>query len=419
MNDAANAWKKHLAILRAGQFSVSLGLTGTAPFIGLHMARLANGGDSVLLWTSLAMAGPSLTYMLTTPLWGKLNDRMERKWSVVRALAGLAACMVGMAMSTTPATFLLFRLLQGTLGGISDASLGWIASMVPSDRKGEAIGKYQQASLAGALAGPLLGGFAMFLTGEASMLILTAILAACCAYASARFLPKGRNRTSETSRPVFGIFASITLFWQTKPLRMILTAGVLTRGMTAALAVVFPLLVSERFGTGAGMAALIGMHEAAGGLGALTGSGFWGKRSDRMDGIKIIRLASLMGALTILLQAASPLYALLLPLRALHGFFSSAVSPLVLRTITGESSHETYGVRIGTANSLLVFGQLAGSFIPAALRGIPELALAVSAISLLPLAAAAAASGSNAPRSNGLLIRKKGGVANESGFSGP
>lgn len=413
-------WKKHLSILWAGQFSVSLGLTGTAPFIGLHMARLTDDGGAVVLWASLAMAGPSLAYMLTTPLWGKLGDRMDRKWSVVRALSGLAACMIGMALSTNAAAFLLFRLLQGALGGISDASLGWIAASVPPDRRGEAIGIYQQASLAGSLGGPLLGGFAMTLTGEASMLIFTAVLAGSCACASAFWLPMGRNVSAKkrdwSGEP--GIAASLAVFWRMKELRVMLTAGALTRGMTAALAVLLPLTVSERFGGGSGTAALIGMHEAAGGSGALIGSRYWGKRSDLREGKTMIRLASLMGVLTILLQAASPVYAMLLPCRAIHGFYSSAISPIVLRAITRESGQESLGVRIGTANSVLVFGQFAGSFIPAALRGISEPALAVAAVGLIPLAAAGSASSLNVRSRNRLLTRKKGGNSNESSISG-
>ncbi len=373
-----------------------------------------------MLWASLAMAGPSLAYMLTTPLWGKLSDRMDRKWSVVRALSGLAACMIGMSLSTNAAAFLLFRLLQGALGGISDASLSWIAASVPPDRRGEAIGIYQQASLAGSLGGPLLGGLAMSLAGEASMLILTASLAASCACASACWLPKGRNASARKRdrRGEPGIAATLAVFWRMKELRVMLTAGSLTRGMTAALAVLFPLTVSERFGGGSGTAALIGMHEAAGGFGALIGSRYWGTRSDQREGKTMIRLASLMGVLTIGLQAASPVYAMLLPCRAIQGFYSSAISPFVLRAITRESGQDSLGVRIGTANSVLVFGQFAGSFIPAALRGIADPSLAVAAVGLIPLAAAGSASSLNVRSRNRILTRKKGGNSNESSISG-
>jgi len=420
MSESALPWRKHLSILWAGQFSVSLGLTGTAPFIGLHMARLTGDGGAIVLWTSLAMAGPSLAYMLTTPLWGKLSDRMDRKWSVVRALSGLAACMIGMTLSTNAAAFVLFRLLQGALGGISDASLGWIASTVPPDRRGEAIGIYQQASLAGSLGGPLLGGIAMALTGEASMLMITAFLAALCACASAWWLPRGRNESAKQQdrKGEPGIAASLALFWRMKELRVMLTAGVLTRGMSAALVVLLPLTVSERFGGGSGTAALIGVHEAAGGFGALIGSRYWGTRSDHREGKSLIRWASLMVMLTIVLQAASPVYAMLLPCRAIHGFYSSAISPIVLRAVTRGISQDRLGVRIGTANSVLVFGQFAGSFIPAALRGITEPALAVAAVGLIPLAVAGSASSLNVRSRIRLLTRKKGGYSNETNKSG-
>ncbi|USB31593.1 MFS transporter [Paenibacillus sp. YPG26] len=408
-------WKRNLAVLWMGQFAVTLGLTGTTPFMLFHIERLATGSEgSIMLWTSIALAGPSVTYMLTTPLWGKLGDRVSRKWMFVRALVALGICMLGMAWAPTILVFVIFRLLQGGLGGIYDAAIAMIAVTVPPDRKGEAIGRYQQAVIAGGLTGPLIGGLAMGWIGSNMFLTAAALITLACSVLAWSVLsdpPKSRvnsvlgadqtvneatdHKNSDekgTGSKPNGVWASILLFSKHSEMRYLLTAGILSKCAGTALVAIYPLFIREHYTSGPSAANMIGMLEAATGIGALYGAGKWSREGDRKDPVLLILIALCLSGIVVLLQASTPAFAVLIVLKLAQGYVFSAVIPLVLRSILQHSAEGRQGVNIGTANSLLVTGQLAGSFMPQALHIFPGLLLGIGGIGILPLIGAAVVS---------------------------
>ncbi|RUT35893.1 MFS transporter [Paenibacillus zeisoli] len=405
-------WKRNLAVLWVGQFVVTLGLTGTTPFMLFHIGRLASGSESsIMLWTSVALAGPSVTYMLTTPLWGKLGDRVSRKWMFVRALVALGICMLGMAWAPTLTIFVLFRLLQGGLGGIYDAAIAMIAVSAPSDRKGEAIGRYQQAVTAGGLAGPLVGGMAMGWIGSGIFLTIAGLLTlACSALAwillnvpaklcdltavttdqslDAAAAPNDSAELGSESKP-HGVRASMLYFWYHRELKYLLAAGILSKCAATALAAIYPLFIQENYSSGPAAPRMIGLLEAATGVGALFGAGRWSKKGDRKEPARLVINSLCLSGLVIFLQACTPVFTVLILTKLVQGYVFSAVIPLVLRSIIQGSARGRQGVNIGTANSLLVTGQLAGSFMPQIILSLPSVIHGIWGIGILPLIGAA------------------------------
>lgn len=88
------------------------GLTVLVPLLPIYIASLKQLNIfEIQLWSGIAIAAPAITTMLASPLWGKLGDRLSRKWMVLRALFGLGLCLLLMAFCTTPFQFVLVRLL--------------------------------------------------------------------------------------------------------------------------------------------------------------------------------------------------------------------------------------------------------------------------------------------------------------------
>ncbi|MBD0383537.1 MFS transporter [Paenibacillus sedimenti] len=392
-------WKRNLALLWAGQFAVTLGLTGMTPFMVFHIRAMIGEmeGEALAGWTALALGGPSAAYMLATPFWGRLGDRISRKWMVVRALGGLAICMAGMAYAPTAAVFVLFRLLQGALGGIYDAATAMIAVTAPPERKGEAIGRYQQAVTAGMLAGPLIGGWFVGRIGTDAFLLGAAALTGLCCAAAALLLREGEaaNRSSQDQQafselPVKGgVWACLQSFWRDREIRAYITAAMLARCMASAGVTLLPLYLLAAYPEeGIGLANRIGWLEAIASLGALYGAVYFAKASDRGRSDRLLIMALLLCTLCVGLQAALPMLAALLLLKLGQGFAYSAVQPLVMRAIVHNSGNGRQGVSIGTANSLLVAGQLAGAALPAAIAGWTGASGGLALTALLPLAGA-------------------------------
>jgi MFS transporter, DHA1 family, staphyloferrin B biosynthesis exporter len=387
-------WQRQLLLLWIGQFAVTLGLTGMTPFLLFHMQELLGGAhEDAVWWTSVALAVPSAAYMVTTPLWGKLGDRVRRKWMVVRALGGIGFCMAGMALAPTAGLFLLFRLLQGALGGIYDAATAMLAVSAPPERKGEALGRYQQAVIAGSLAGPLIGGWFVGRIGSDAFLLGAAVLTLLSGAACALLLPdEEAKRQSEEARSAAqseGVWRCLRSFWQDREARSVLTAGVLARAMSAGGVALLPIVLWQAYPEeGARLAESIGWMEALASLGALYGAARFGKAGDRGNGPRLLYLALLLCALSMGLQAILPVIAIVLVLKLIQGFAYSAVQPLVMRTMLARAREGGQGMQIGTVNSLLVVGQLVGSLLPLAVLPAVSASTGLLLTALLPLAGA-------------------------------
>ena len=110
-------WRSNFRVLWLSQFIAIAGLTVLVPLLPIYMASLQNlSVVEIQLWSGIAIAAPAVTTMIASPIWGKLGDKISRKWMVLRALLGLAICLFLMALCTTPLQFVIVRLLQGLFG---------------------------------------------------------------------------------------------------------------------------------------------------------------------------------------------------------------------------------------------------------------------------------------------------------------
>ena len=156
-------------------------------------------------WTGLCLAAPATTLTLAAPLWGRLGDRFGFKWMVVRALLCIAGCVLAMSLSRTPLEFFMARVLQGAFGGVDDAAAAFAGAQCPAEVRGRAMGQLQASTAAGALMGPLLGGFLCQRVGFSPVLGLAGLLIGasglCSAWKTAR-APKAEPRARPA--PAFG-----------------------------------------------------------------------------------------------------------------------------------------------------------------------------------------------------------------------
>ncbi|HDB4135412.1 TPA: MFS transporter, partial [Staphylococcus aureus] len=87
-------WRSNFRILWLSQFIAIAGLTVLVPLLPIYMASLQNlSVVEIQLWSGIAIAAPAVTTMIASPIWGKLGDKISRKWMVLRALLGLAVCL--------------------------------------------------------------------------------------------------------------------------------------------------------------------------------------------------------------------------------------------------------------------------------------------------------------------------------------
>jgi MFS family permease len=84
-------------------------------------------------WIGFVFAWPTLLTALSGPLWGKVADRFGRRFSLIRALAGLSIAFVWVGVSSSVPELVMALTLQGLMGGTLAAANSYLATTMPRE----------------------------------------------------------------------------------------------------------------------------------------------------------------------------------------------------------------------------------------------------------------------------------------------
>ena len=174
-------WQRNLKIAWIGTFFTGASFSIVMPFMALYIEELGVKGDMVEWYTGLSVAVSSLASALVSPVWGRLADRYGRKPMMIRASMVMTFTMGGLALVPNVFWLLFLRTLNGLFAGYVPNATALIASQVPQNRSGYALGTLSTGLTAGVLIGPLLGGTLSEAFGmRGTFLLVGLILFICC-----------------------------------------------------------------------------------------------------------------------------------------------------------------------------------------------------------------------------------------------
>ena len=166
MSPRLSAWLARWSLvfpLLAAEGVIALGFGAILPILSIfymqHGVDLPELGIVVAAWPAARLFGE--------PLFGRLADRVSRKWMMVVALVVSAvAVALPVAVSGTLA-FIVLRAIAGLGAAAYDpAARGYLMDVNPPERQGETFGLYSAAQMGGFMVGPAVGGLAAAITGE-------------------------------------------------------------------------------------------------------------------------------------------------------------------------------------------------------------------------------------------------------------
>ena len=174
-------WQRNLEIAWIGTFFTGASFSIVMPFMALYIEELGVKGDMVEWYTGLSVAISALASALVSPIWGRLADRYGRKPMMIRASMVMTFTMGGLALVPNVFWLLFLRTLNGLFAGYVPNATALIASQVPQNRSGYALGTLSTGLTAGVLIGPLLGGTLSEEFGmRGTFLLVGLILFICC-----------------------------------------------------------------------------------------------------------------------------------------------------------------------------------------------------------------------------------------------
>jgi DHA1 family multidrug resistance protein-like MFS transporter len=289
-------WQRNLYTLWVAELVALAGFTVVIPFLPYYVQELGvTELEQVEFWSGLVFASKAITMAIFSPIWGSVADRYGRKLMIERAMFGGAVVMGAMGFVQTVQQLVVLRALQGCLTGIVTAAMTLVASSVPRQRSGYALGLLRVAAYSGSSAGPLLGGLvadhfgyraAFGVTG--ALLFLAGITVAI--FVHEEFEPPHREAGSRKGDFWLGIRA----VFRSRELLMVLGIELMMRLGTKVMGPFLPLFVQTLVPGETRVASLVGLITGLGAATSAVGAVLLGRASDRL-GYRTVLLACALG----------------------------------------------------------------------------------------------------------------------------
>lgn len=135
------------------------------------------GPDSPGWLAGLLFSLPGVAFIAMAPWWARRGEQTGFANTVAAGLLGSAVLYLLQTFVTGPWQFGALRLITGVSGAaIGPGVAALLATAVPRDLRGRAFGLNQAASSAGAIVGPLLGGYIASFIDPRGVFVFTAVM---------------------------------------------------------------------------------------------------------------------------------------------------------------------------------------------------------------------------------------------------
>ena len=358
------SWKENLRVAWFGSFLTGASISLVVPFMPIFVEQLGIEGDQVAFYAGLAISVSAVSAALVSPIWGILADKYGRKPMMIRAGLAMTITMGGLAFVPNIYWLLFLRLLNGVFTGFVPNATALIASQVPKDKSGAALGTLSTGVVAGTLTGPFVGGFIAEIFGirnvfllVGSFLFLAAILTIF--FIKEDFQPVAKEKAIPT-KEVFSSFkyprllvnlflTSFVIQFSAQSIGPILALYVRDLGQTENLLFVSGLIVSSM------------------GFSSMMSAGMMGRLGDKLGNHRLLVAAQIYSVIIYLLcaHATSPLQLGLY--RFLFGLGTGALIPGV-NALLSKMTPKSGISRIFAFNQVFfylggVIGPMAGSVV--------------------------------------------------------
>jgi DHA1 family multidrug resistance protein-like MFS transporter len=368
---ARPSWRRTLAVVWIVEFVAMIGFSMVIPFLPLFVQEMGVTDDAqVKLWSGLLLGGQALTMGLIAPVWGSMADRYGRKLMLLRATLGATVVMTLMGFAQTPLQLLILRVIQGVLTGTVPAATTLIASVVPRERTGFALGLLQTGMFAGVSIGPLLGGivadtlgyrYSFFLTGGCLLVAALGVFL----WVHEDFTPV-EPRAGGPRPPWWHGLAEVVR--DRGPLIALLVRFLARTGMRV-IEPILPLFVFTLMPPDSvvGVATMTGLVTGANAIASSLGAVVLGRMGDRAGYQRILFFSVLAGGIIYLVQGAVSNTMQLIILQFALGVAMagtvSTLAALLARLVPEGRQGAIYGLDTSIVSGANALGPLAGSAI--------------------------------------------------------
>lgn len=365
-------WKRILYASAVTQFIGMFAGSLAFPFLPFYVEELGiKDPDQLKIWSGLVVSASSLMMALFSPLWGHLSDIFSRKLMMLRSMLGMIILMTLMGFARTPTELLILRILQGILAGTAAANTALLASIVPIEKTGSALGLLQATSFSGSILGPALGGIMAEHLGYrpafwvgAGLIVVTFVLTLVYIEEPPREPEKQPEKSIALS---YGAMFAVTAF-------VIVLVARFHINFSGAIGLpLFPLYVKGFLGQEQGAALITGYILTTSTVAMCIATPFIGKLSDRYGHKKTLVVSTLSSSIAMLLFAVVRGIADLWVIRCVLAICLAGINPsanaILRRIVPNRSLGKAYGLSQSMQSFGAAVGPAAGGFVAASIPG--------------------------------------------------
>jgi MFS transporter, DHA1 family, multidrug resistance protein len=362
------------------QFIMSVAFSSSNPFMAFYVEQLGiHDVHRVEVVTGLIQGMTPLMAALMSPFWGSLADKSGRKAMVLRSTIAIAIFtgLCGLAQNTWELAGL--RAMQGAFSGFSAASIALVASIIPEDRLGFALGWIQSAGMVGTLVGPLLGGVTADTFDNYRMVFFVTTAFAFTATSITTFFVYENRTTLTKTRKKTSLIQQFKAVREMKTIQAMFIVLFLTQFTVMSVQPVLSVFMKQLAGNVGYLNTVAGFAFAVTGLADLIASPFLGKRSDVLGYRKVLTICMTGAGLFYIPQAFAPNIWVFVVSRFGLGMFVGGILPtanaLIGRLAPSDQRGQIYGF---TASATFL-----GSFMGPLLGGLGSSAFGIRTMLLL------------------------------------
>ena len=355
-------WQRTMWAMVGVQFIMTMSFTILSPIMPLFLPQLGvHGARSIDFWAGILNGTTSFVAAFVSPLWGRVADQKGRKLMLLRSSFAIGVFTALMGVSQNVWQFFGARALMGAFAGFSASAIALVASQVPENRLGYALGWLSTGQLVGGLVGPVLGGSLADLTGSyripfycTSAICLTAMGLAWM-FVYERFTPPKQDRRGKS------MLSSLRLLTPSSGLLSLFFVLLMAQFGVRTVQPVVTLYVQQLVtGNQANVATLAGVAFSVTGVADLLASPFLGKRSDQIGYRRVLLICLFGAALASIPQAFAQNFWVFVIERFGVGCFIGGILPTANALVGRLAPREQRGTVYGLTASATFLGNSLG-----------------------------------------------------------
>ena len=300
------SWKDNLRIAWLGSFLTGACISLVVPFMPIFVEQLGVEPSQVTFYSGLAISVSAISAACVSPLWGILADKYGRKPMMIRAGLAMTITMGGLAFVPNVYWLLALRLLNGVFTGFVPNATALIASQVPKDKSGYALGTLSSGVVAGTLTGPFVGGMIAEVFGIRNVFLMVGGFLFLAAILTIFFIKEDFQPVpKEKALPTKELFTSVKypyLLFNLFATSFVIQVAAQSVGPILALYI-------RDLGQKENLLFVSGLIVSSMGLSSMMSSGVMGRLGDKVGNHRLLIVAQAYSALIYLLcaNASTPL----------------------------------------------------------------------------------------------------------------